>query len=86
MCTFSDDYDMTRRHYESKGYALVAETTGALRVGYFDTYEDFGFITEVVGKDENFARILADAAAVAANWDGKDPIRLLRRGGYTTPD
>ncbi|MET0248193.1 MAG: VOC family protein [Sphingobium sp.] len=86
MCTFSSDYDATVRHYESLGYPLVAETTGALRVGYFDTHADFGFITEVVSQDDGFLKVLTDLAQVAAEWDGKtDPIRLLRRGGYDVP-
>lgn len=85
MCTFTDDYDATKQHYESLGYALVAETIGGLRVGYFDTHADFGFITEVVDKDEGFIAMLSSAAETCANWDGTDPIRILRRGGYDVP-
>jgi len=87
MCTMSHDYAATRRHYEALGYECVAEVTGALTVGYFDTYHDFGFITEVVAHNEGFAKVLADNAAECADWDGTDPIRILQRGGsYTTPD
>lgn len=86
MCTLTDNFAATKAHYTSLGHECVAEISGALTVGYFDTYKDFGFITEVVERNEDFVRTLAESAAECANWDGTDPIRILHRGGYTVPD
>lgn len=86
MCTFTKDFDATKAHYESLGYSLVAEITAGLHVGYFDTFADFGFITEVVVQDHGFTRMLENVAKDCAQWDGTDPIRILHRGGYHTPE
>ncbi|MET0362601.1 MAG: VOC family protein [Sphingobium sp.] len=86
MCTFTSDYETTKRHYEGLGYPLIAEIRGALKVGYFDSFADFGFITEVVEEDAGFRGHLESHARICAEWDGTDPIRILQRGGYRTPD
>lgn len=86
LCTFTQDFAATKAHYETLGYACIAEITGPMNVGYFDTFKDFGFITEVVEHNDGFRDVLKSNAVTCANWDGTDPIRILHRGGYSTPD
>ena len=57
-----------------------------MNVGYFDTFKDFGFITEVVERNDGFMAALESHAAICANWDGTDSIRILHHGGYHTPE
>lgn len=86
LCSITPDYDGKRAYYEGLGYELAAEIIGKnQRIGYFDTIADFGFVTEVVEETPGFLDALADIAKTCAEWDGTDPVRLLRRGGYDTP-
>ena len=86
MCTVTRQFDATAAHYESLGYPLVAEVVGPMRVAYFDTFADFGFITELVEPTPEFMGHITQIAETCANWDGKDPVRLLKRGGYRVPE
>jgi Glyoxalase/Bleomycin resistance protein/Dioxygenase superfamily len=86
LCTIVKDFDAVRSHYEAVGYECVAFIDGPMRIGYFDTHRDFGFVTEVIEHNDQFLADLIDIAQICATWDGRDPIRLLHRGGYTTPD
>ena len=87
LCTMSSNYDRTRAHYEHLGYELVSEMGGTGgRVGYFDTVADFGFFTEVVEEVPGFLAQLAAISKTCAEWDGTDPVRLLTRNGYRTPE
>lgn len=87
LCTITPDYDGTRAHYEGKGYPLIAEAGGGdMRVAYFDTHRDFGFVTEVVEHNPGFLGLLRAHADTCARWDGvTDPLRYLCRGGYRVP-
>jgi hypothetical protein len=86
LATVTPDYDGKRAHYEDLGYELIGEiTTPTQRVGYFDTVEEFGFFTEVVEDTPGFLDQLAAISRTCADWDGTDPVRILRRGGYDTP-
>jgi hypothetical protein len=87
LCTVTSDYDGKRAHYEGLGYELATEfVTDAGRVGFFDTYGDFGFFTEVVEESPGFLKQLARISKTCAEWDGSDPVRLLTRDGYRTPE
>jgi hypothetical protein len=88
LCTLSYDYDRSLSHYRSLDYPVAMELSSpAGRVSYIDTTADFGLVTEVVEASEVFVRQLEAIARTCAQWDGvTDPVRLLRRGGYTTPD
>lgn len=87
LCTVTENYDATKGHYLSLGYELAAEITAqGGRVGYLDTYADFGFYTEVAEDTPTFLPTLARIAATCATWDGTDPVRLLTRDGYRVPD
>ena len=80
------EYDRTRSHYERLGYELTAEVTAqGGRVGYFDTFADFGFYTEVAENTPVLLAALGGIAETCATWDGVDPIRLLTRDGYRVP-
>jgi len=86
ICTVTPDYDARKAHLEARGYAFAGELrVGRQRIGYFDTFADFGFVTEVAEAVPGFLEQLAEIAATAARWDGTDPIRLLTRDGYRVP-
>jgi Glyoxalase/Bleomycin resistance protein/Dioxygenase superfamily len=86
LCTVTTDYDAKQAYYESLGYELASEIVSeGSRVGYFDTYADFGFFTEVVEETPEFLTQLTRIAQTCAEWDGTDPVRLLTRDGYRTP-
>jgi Glyoxalase/Bleomycin resistance protein/Dioxygenase superfamily len=88
LCTVTPDYDGKRAHYERLGYELAGEVVfgKGMRSAFFDTFDDFGFFTEVVEEKPGFLTQLATIAQTCAEWDGSDPVRLLTRDGYRTPD
>ncbi len=86
LCTVSENYDETLRHYQNLGYPVIAEFETPMRVAYVDTHKDFGFISEVVEKSAAFMASLVAIAETCAAWDGTDPIRFLTRDGYRVPD
>ncbi len=86
LCTVSRDYDGKVARYEQFGYEL----TGAIevpghRVAYFDTFGHFGFYLEVVEYSPDLVQSWERIARTCAEWDGRDPIRLITADGYTTP-
>ena len=55
-------------------------------VGFFDTFDDFGFYTELAEDVPGFVEGLTRVARTCAEWDGTtDPVRILTREGYRTP-
>lgn len=88
LCTVTTDFDSKKQHYRDLGYEIACEMTNPRhRVAYVDTVEDFGFYTEIVEDKASFRANLAKIAQTCATWDGvTDPIRLLTRDGYETPD
>ena len=85
LCTVTDDVDAKVGRYRAQGYDVAAELTGRQRVAFVDTFADFGFYTEVVEGTPRFLDDLAGIARTCAEWDGRDPVRLLTRDGYRTP-
>jgi Glyoxalase/Bleomycin resistance protein/Dioxygenase superfamily len=86
LATVTDAFAATQAHYERLGYVAVTELhSGFGRVAYFDTTADLGLVTEVIESSPDFLRSLARTARVCAEWDGRDPVRILRSGGYDTP-
>jgi len=87
LSTVTKDFDAAMAHYIGLGYQPWNELETAVgRIAYFDTRSDFGLVTEVIEESPLFLRTLAKTAAVCANWDGVDPIRILRpEGGYDVP-
>jgi hypothetical protein len=87
LCTVSADYEATKARYVDMGYELVTEIFGqGVHTCFFDTVADFGFFTEVAEDAPGFLDQLAEIARTCAVWDGTDPVRLLTRDGYRTPD
>jgi hypothetical protein len=87
VCTLTRDYDGKKSHYEKLGYELACELTSpGQRVAFFDTIEDFGFFTEVAEEKTSFQKNLLRISQTCAEWDGTDPIRILTREGYRTPE
>jgi hypothetical protein len=86
LCTVAPDYEGKKAHYAALGYELACEiSANGSRVAYFDTFDDFGFFTEVVDDAPGFLSQLAAIAQACAEWDGSDPVRILTRSGYRTP-
>lgn len=87
ICTVTRDYDDKKAHYGNLGYELACEfTSPGQRVAFFDTIEDFGFFTEVAEEKASFHTNLSKISQTCAEWDGSDPIRILTREGYRTPE
>lgn len=88
ICTVTPDYDSKLAYYERLGYELTSEMVApdGQRVAYFDTLADFGFFTEVIDETPGFLAGLLNIAHTCAEWDGSDPVRLLTRNGYRTPE
>ena len=87
LCTVTADYDGKIAYYEQLGYELVTEmVVRGQHVAFFDTVDDFGFYTEVVEETPGFLASLDTIAKTCAEWDGPDPVRILTRDGYRTPD
>lgn len=87
LCTVTPDYEGKKAHYRDLGYELACESAGgSFRVAYFDTSADFGFYTEVVEQTPRFLTQLTNVSRTCATWDGTDPVRILTRGGYRTPE
>jgi hypothetical protein len=87
LCTITSDFDGKKAHYQQLGYELATELNSPRqRVAFIDTVDDFGFYTEVVEAPPDFLPSLAAIARTCAEWDGRDPVRLLTRDGYRTPE
>jgi hypothetical protein len=87
VATVTSDYDGKLAHFEALGHEIAAQSLGGtFRVGYVDTVVAFGFYTEVVEHTPRFLEQLDEIARTCAAWDGTDPVRLLRRGGYQVPE
>jgi hypothetical protein len=86
LCTITPRYDSTLAHYRQAGLEVANEITDrGLRIAHVDTRGAFGFFTEVL---EESPELLADTAKIAttcAEWDGRDPVRVLTRAGYRLP-
>lgn len=86
LCTVTTDYAAKKGHFERNGYDVVGELgAGDRRIAFVDTVADFGFYTEIVPASDSFLANLARISATCANWDGRDPVRLITRDGYETP-
>ncbi len=82
----TSDYEAKKAHYEQLGYELVSEMVArGQHVAFFDTFDDFGFFTEIAEEVPGFLESLGEIAQTCAEWDGRDPVRLLTRDGYRTP-
>ena len=86
LCTVSMDYDSKVAQYAQLGYELTGEITNpGRRVAYFDTFGDFRFYLEVVEHSPALVKRWDRIARTCAEWDGRDPVRLITADGYTTP-
>jgi hypothetical protein len=86
LSTVTDDYARTRAHFVDLGYEIVCELDArGQHVAYVDTVADFGFYSEIVENSPGFMESLAKISRTCAEWDGRDPVRILTREGYRTP-
>jgi hypothetical protein len=87
IATVTSEYDTKTASFRARGHEVVAESlTGGFRVAYIDTVADFGFYTEIVEEAPGFLAQLDAVSQTCAQWDGRDPVRLLTRDGYRLPD
>lgn len=86
IATLTDDYEGKMAHFAALGYPVVAQSEGGgLRVAYIDTVADFGFYTEIVQGPPAFVDQVRVISETCATWDGRDPVRIMTRGGYRVP-
>ena len=73
LCTVTPDYDGKKAHYEQLGLR-ARERDGRARAStsrFFDTFDDFGFFTEVVEEVPGIPRAAwRRIAQTCAEWDG----------------
>ena len=87
IATLTSDYDGKTAHFKALGYSIAAESIGGgFRVAYIDTASEFGFYTEVVEAPPSFVDQVSAIADTCANWDGRDPVRIMTRDGYRLPE
>jgi catechol 2,3-dioxygenase-like lactoylglutathione lyase family enzyme len=76
MAYFADDIVAEFARYRDLGVTLVFEGQfGDMRLGYFDTRPQLGFMVEVLEHRPDIDRLFAHIADAAEDWDGSDPIR-----------
>jgi hypothetical protein len=86
LSTLATDYAKKKAYFAELGYEMVSEIVArGQHVGFVDTYDDFGFYTELVENVPGFVEGLTRVAQTCAEWDGTDPVRILTRDGYRTP-
>ena len=87
IATLTSDYDGKTAHFKALGYSIAAESVGGgFRVAYIDTAAEFGFYTEVVEAPPGFVDQVRSISDTCADWDGRDPVRIVTRGGYRVPE
>ncbi len=86
IATLTNDYDGKTAHFKALGHSIAAESVGGgFRVAYIDTAAAFGFYTEVVEAPPSFLDQVHAISDTCAHWDGRDPVRIMTRGGYRVP-
>lgn len=87
IATVTSEYDAKTAHFGALGHPVVAESLGGrFRIAYVDTTAAFGFYTEIVEQTPGFLEQLHAISQTCAQWDGRDPVRLLTREGYRVPE
>jgi hypothetical protein len=87
IATVTSEYDAKTEHFRALGHPVVAESLGGrFRIAYVDTVAAFGFYTEIVERTPGFLEQLQAISLTCAEWDGRDPVRLLTREGYRVPE
>jgi len=87
IATLTSDYGAKTAHFKALGYSIAAESVGGgFRVAYIDTAAEFGFYTEVVEAPPGFVDQVRSISDTCADWDGRDPVRIMTRGGYRVPE
>lgn len=66
-------------------FHIMPRVKNSCRYRGADTFDEFGFFTEVAEEKQSFQVNLAKVSQTCAEWDGTDPIRILTRDGYRTP-
>jgi Glyoxalase/Bleomycin resistance protein/Dioxygenase superfamily len=87
IATVTTEYDAKTAHLRALGHHVAAESLdGQFRVAYVDTVAAFGFYTEIVERTTGLLRQMQAVSRTCAEWDGRDPVRLLTREGYRVPE
>jgi hypothetical protein len=74
---FVDDVEAQCRNYQDHGFEVVMTglIAGQSPVAYVDTRPMIGCMTELMAREGIAAQMYGAVAAVAADWDGSDPVR-----------
>jgi Glyoxalase/Bleomycin resistance protein/Dioxygenase superfamily len=81
MAHFVDDFAQATEQLEAAGYAqaLLAYTSAGLSFAFHDATVDMGHMIEIYEQTERLRAFYAMVAQSATNWDGSEPVRILRR-------
>lgn len=80
ICALVDDVAAERQRYRELGIEVAHEGTfgpNGMEFIYYDTREQIGCMTELLGPDDANLRMMERIAAAGAAWDGSDPVRPL---------
>lgn len=80
VCVLSDDLkaDLAAWQAEGTGVLMGGRTAAGIPFAYLDSDpEDTGRVIEIVQPSPGLSRFFAKLDQLAANWDGRDPIRHM---------
>lgn len=80
ICALVDDVAAERERFRRLGIEVAHEGTfgpNGMEFIYYDTREQIGCMTELLGPDDANVRMMERIAAAGADWDGSDPVRSL---------
>src|SRR3546814_11394471 len=80
ICALVDDVAGERERFRRLGVEVAHEGTfgpNGMEFIYYDTREQIGCMTEILGHDDANMRMMERVAAAGAEWDGSDPLRRL---------
>jgi len=73
---WAHDFDRELKAYVEQGFAVAFEgRSSGMRFAYVDTRRTLGSMVEILEENAAVRARFRDIADVAANWDGRDPIR-----------
>ena len=80
VCALVDDVAAERERFRQLGIEVAHEGTfgpNQMEFIYYDTREQIGCMTELLGPDDANLKMMERIAAAGAEWDGSDPVRSL---------
>ena len=80
MCRIVQSVEEEIERLRARGIEMASEfrSVGGAKVAYADTRSELGCMLELVPAEPVLINLFRDVAEAARNWDGTDPIRMLK--------